>query len=193
MFTISTLPPDILIKEEHKPKLLQPYEIVHSEVFPFGKFFQTEHIGIHYGCKSTMKLLLSNGEYYSPCCDCQQDCKKYGTCCIDLDWQHKPTKMKDYYKTFEAGKRVTCQSVLKAVNHEVESVYMMKKRCNKEASELLVSKCFGTHRSCSIDEKVPVLGNNSYIYANKYCALCNNVTGYNYVCLLYTSPSPRDS
>ena len=68
MFTISTLPPDILIKEEHKPKLLQPYEIVHSEVFPFGKFFQTEHIGIHYGCKSTMKRLLSNGEYYSPCC-----------------------------------------------------------------------------------------------------------------------------
>ena len=160
---------------------LESAYFVYSEFFPFQKIFNTSNPDIHYGCKPMVKLRFFNGEYYSPCCDCQQDCKKYGTCCIDLDWQHKPTVMKDYYKTFKIAEKVTCQSVLKAVNHEVESIYMMKKRCNDEASESLVQKCFGTLVSRSIDESVPVLGIDSYVYPNKYCALCNNVTEFNYV------------
>ena len=154
-------------------------------MFPFHEMFNINvwQTGVYFACHPQHFIARPPNLQFKPCCDCQQDCKKYGTCCIDLDWQHKATEMKDYYKTFEDGEKVTCQSVLKAVNHEVESVYMMKKRCNKEASELLVSKCFGTHRSRSIDEKVPVLGNNNYIYANKYCALCNNAVSYTHLTL----------
>ena len=160
------------------PRTLLP-AVRYSRFFEFRNLFgtsinpwRTDH---DFSCN------LLHLERFKPCCGCEKECKKYGTCCLDLDWQIAPGKMEQYLKRFEMAKRTTCQPVLPSGIHETESVYMLKRRCNKDANESLVSKCLGTLEDRTMDANVPVLGNNTYIYPNKYCAICNNVTEFSYI------------
>ena len=160
------------------PRTLLP-AVRYSRFFEFRNLFgtsinpwRTDH---DFSCN------LLHLERFKPCCGCEKECKKYGTCCLDLDWQIAPGKIEQYLKRFEMSERTTCQPVLPSEKHETESVYMLKRRCNKEANESLLSKCLGTQEDRTIDANVPVLGNNTYVYPNKYCAICNNVTDFNYV------------
>ena len=82
--------------------------------------------------------------------------------------------------------KTSCQPIFPekvGKQHETESVYMVKS-CNKDAEKSLVQRCTRTAEGKSnqvLEDSVPVLGNDSFVYANKYCALCNKVTDYEFL------------
>ena len=56
-----------------------------QSMFPFHEMFDINiwETGVYYACHPQYFIARPPNLQFKPCCDCQQDCKKYGTCCID--------------------------------------------------------------------------------------------------------------
>ena len=74
---------------------------------------------------------------------------------------------------------------------DIGEYYIMVDSCIPGANETDIERCLNSASNDQVDQ-MPVLGDDKYLYKNKFCALCNNVYKHNrgivdVVCLSYQS------
>ncbi|XP_057294021.1 uncharacterized protein LOC130622571 [Hydractinia symbiolongicarpus] len=141
--------------------------------FPLNKFFHGAN--------------LENGDFDqlcmfgSNCCNCDENCMKFKTCCADAYWNKtKPVSMETYTKLLvnKSTEHITmvCDNILELKGHVSDSVYMVKS-CLPFGNLTDKRKCLESTSTINI----PVLGRDSYLYRNEFCAKCNLVPEYTYI------------
>ena len=142
--------------------------------FPIKMFFNlSEPSNIEYPGDLVQYTCSGGGE---KCCDCNPDCMRYKTCCIDKLWdKNNPISIETYLDRFvnetRKYKDLTCESLLtlpKNSGHESEKLLMVS-TCLPTASTVEIAKCIN-----SINEiTTPVFGIDKYLYKSSFCAKCN--------------------
>ena len=126
----------------------------------------------------------------SKCCSCSNDCKLYGTCCLDALYDSKFETFRDYLEYFLQQSEVKHYTELLPVisdSQEVSSIIGENNSCYIERV-MTVAKCNNTestfHKMCNESRgndtahHFRVKGPDGLIYRNTFCALCHNVTNY---------------
>ena len=125
----------------------------------------------------------------SKCCSCSNDCRLYGTCCIDALYDSKFETFRDYLEYFLQQSEVKHYTELLPVisdSQEVSSIIgennscyiervMTVAKCNNEST---FYKLCNESRGNDTAHHFRVKGRDGLIYRNKFCALCHNVTNY---------------
>jgi len=166
-------------------KTLQPV----MSYFPFDHFMNIPgannmDLAMYYGCYPNNHYALHR------CCSCNDRCWRYGTCCIDQLWRESgfssPKDLGRYLNMFDKERKkhkaTKCQKVipLDSRKHEIDHVYMVNTcTTNTAANKSLNELCQrNTKEMKNSREYFPVVGNDSYIYVNQYCAKCNGIDTY---------------
>ena len=121
----------------------------------------------------------SNG--HAKCCQCDSDCMRYKTCCIDKLWdKNNPIPIETYLDRFEYETRkykdLTCEPLLtlpKNSEHNSEKILMVS-TCLPTASRADKAKCIN-NINLSSELTIPVLGFDKYLYKSSSCAKCNRI------------------
>ncbi|XP_057311654.1 uncharacterized protein LOC130649400 [Hydractinia symbiolongicarpus] len=154
---------------------------LHSSIqqnFPAKEFFNVSEFKSGYPFRlylCTSELI--NGE--TRCCDCDDTCMKYRTCCIDKLWTFKEVPLNEYLFGFlqesKKHKNISCAHVLSHPAHTSDT-FLMVQSCLPGADGDDVANCVSP--GLDINKHMPVVGSDKYLYRNKYCAKCNFVTSY---------------
>lgn len=110
------------------------------------------------------------------CCDCDEHCYKFRTCCVDFFWnESKPVSIQEYKKSIlslsKVGKIHACKGIK---NRSVLRRYRMVFDCPSESYDEYRKRCLsGDDSNWSII--TPVIGSDGYLYRNFYCALCHSI------------------
>ncbi|XP_057316446.1 uncharacterized protein LOC130657479 [Hydractinia symbiolongicarpus] len=145
--------------------------------FPAKEFFGSESGDVQYH-------LCSNLKRSKMCCSCSVNCMRFKTCCIDRLWDGaRHDRLQPYLQHFlnesEKFKNLSCEPILTVSQKHTAQSYFMVRSCLQNAKKLDVERCL--HSSFDIDNDIPALGNDTYLYKNSYCAKCNFVFAYNFI------------
>lgn len=138
-------------------------------------------------------------DYRIRCCECQDACFHYGTCCIDKLWIElkNPIKLDDYVTQFlqkstsVRTNSFTCEDVYplaKDMGH-ISRSYLMVTSCKNGAKPDDVTACQSRNAANSLENMIPVIGSDNYIYKNRFCALCSFVATFELVNIGVLCPS----
>ena len=127
-----------------------------------------------------------SGDIYR-CCDCDYDCMRHKTCCIDKLWNEtNPIPIQEYLDKFEKVankyKDLTCEDVFPSVHafgHTSERLLMVSS-CLPNANIKDTLKCLYIYDE-SYESTTPVFGIDKYLYKNAFCSKCNFVEEYEIV------------
>ena len=165
--------------------------------FPLEKFLQSAFdkpkIAFSPDFLSKAKLIhmCTDGVKNLKCCDCDEDCFRKRTCCIDKLWDPlKPVPLDEYMVKFK--KQVDESTKLECKPLQPFASLPLFKKMLRDSSSLqleyyLVNSCPSSsvkEPKCINDEnlpeieRLPVLDEQLYIFKNKYCAMCNNVESF---------------
>uniref|UniRef100_A0A7M5VD72 G-protein coupled receptors family 2 profile 2 domain-containing protein n=1 Tax=Clytia hemisphaerica TaxID=252671 RepID=A0A7M5VD72_9CNID len=117
-------------------------------------------------------------------CRCNAGCQSSGDCCIDYLWnqfafnnQSIAQNVNDYQqKVIKSSKSQHCLPLF-PFEEEILEYYIMVDSCLPGANEIDIEHCMNSSSNEQVDQ-MPVLGNDKYLYKNKFCAYCNNVSNY---------------
>lgn len=143
--------------------------------FPISKFLGISDTNMTY-LYSRFMLCGSSNENKERLCDCDDECVKYKTCCSDKFWNiSKPVTEHEYKSMFRKNlqgyKDQKCENIPPSQLGNNTKRYYMVISCLPTSKRLLKEKCLNANQS----DLVPVLGSDSYLYKNEFCALCNFV------------------
>ena len=127
------------------------------------------------------------------CCDCDDQCLRFKTCCVDKLWNSSnPLPLHQYLEILvnesSKYKDTTCESVFPVVLGS-ENMYMVS-TCADGASQEDIDGCLNIN-SFSYEYTVPVFGNDSFLYKNSFCARCNFIESFELVNLTARCESNR--
>ena len=125
------------------------------------------------------KRWLQKGE-----CKCNVGCQSSGNCCIDFLWdqfafnnQSDAQNVKNYQqKVIESSKSQRCLPLF-PFEKEIDEYYIMVDSCVSGANEIDIERCLNSSLNAYVDQ-MPVLGDDKYLYKNRFCARCNGVYKY---------------
>ena len=117
------------------------------------------------------------------CCDCDDSCLRFKTCCIDKLWNSSnPLPLQQYLEVLinetSKYKDTTCESVFPVVPGS-QNMYMIS-TCADGASQEDIEGCLNIN-SLSYEYNVPVFGHDSFLYKNSFCARCNFIENFELV------------
>ena len=117
------------------------------------------------------------------CCDCEDSCLKFKTCCIDKLWNSSnPLPLQQYLEVLinetSNYKDTNCESVFPLVSGS-KNIYMVS-TCADGAIKKDIDGCLNIN-SLSYEHNVPVFGNDSFLYKNLFCARCNFIENFELV------------
>ena len=144
--------------------------------FPIKRYFNiSESSNIEYSGGLVQYTCSGEGD---KCCDCNSDCMRYKTCCIDKLWdKNNPIPIDIYLDRFvnetRKYKDLTCESLLtlpKNSGHGSEKLLMVS-TCLPTASRVDIAKCI----SKTSEVSSPVFGIDKYLYKSSSCAKCNSI------------------
>jgi len=156
----------------------------------FSNFPAVEFFGL-----SSTKEIRSLDQYLchtpaSPkCCNCQEDCWKDRSCCIDVLWSDKENlDLDQYLKKFldKSDQYIikTCEPVFppaQKLGRKSQNLYMITS-CSLAARKLDRQYCFADASKSDIPQLyVPVRDQNHVLYKNMFCAKCNLVNNYSFI------------
>ena len=152
--------------------------------FPIKEFFNIQDNVTTY--ENLEKYYTCSGDI-ERCCDCDNDCMRYKTCCIDKLWDEtNPIPIQEYLDKFEKVankyKDLTCEYALPSVamfRHTSERLLMVSS-CLPNANINDTLKCLHSLDD-SYESTAPVFGIDNYFYINAFCARCNFVKEYEFV------------
>ena len=109
------------------------------------------------------------------CCDCNDICLRFKTCCVDKLWNSSnPIPLQEYLEILvnktSKYKDTTCESVFPLVP-DSQNMYMVS-TCEDGANQADTEGCLNP-KLLSYEYTIPVFGNDSYLYKNSFCARCN--------------------
>ena len=160
-----------------------------SAEFPLQEFIQTafkvpkNFTGSNFLENAKLSFLCGSG-----CCDCDEDCFRKRSCCIDKLWNaSNPIPLSEYMTNFKkevdktlplechflepfASLAIFKQMTIASPDSRLE--YLLVASCPK--GSIHVSKCLSDQNLPDV-ERLPVIDEQFYIFKNKYCAMCNNV------------------
>ncbi|XP_057311653.1 uncharacterized protein LOC130649399 [Hydractinia symbiolongicarpus] len=162
--------------------LMYVVNTVHSQLlrgFPINEFMNATEFSKNY----PFYRLLCNGlkAIGEPqCCECDKDCIKYRTCCIDKLWDsEKPLPLQPYLSKFieetKKHKEISCEPVLNHTQHKSET-FLMVTSCLPGANQSDVNGCISP--GIEINNYSPIVDESLYLYRNEYCARCNFITNF---------------
>ena len=133
-----------------------------------------------YGCYREISQTIY-GTNKTSCCNCSEDCWKYGSCCINQAIKQFNSKTLDQYlkkfsEKFSKFKETSCEKVLPLTDkHDTESIYMVSSCPNTTTANLrqLCRSSIG-----NVKGYMPVIGTDTYVYKNEHCAKCHNVSHF---------------
>ncbi|XP_066934114.1 uncharacterized protein [Clytia hemisphaerica] len=127
----------------------------------------------------------------SDCCDCEPDCFRKQSCCIDKLWNtSNPIPLSEYMKNFkkEVDKTLPLQckffepfgslpifKQMTIAKPDSRLEYFLVNSCPPDSS--YATECIKDESLPDI-ERLPVIDKRFYIFKNKYCAMCNNVESF---------------
>lgn len=156
-----------------------------SRKFPIRQFFNISSKHSLEENEGFEQFLCSSGSSAN-CCSCNSDCMKTKSCCIDKRWDREShTSLSSYLAMFikesKGYKDISCEYVMPGVvkHGHTSAAYLMVSTCISTVSHEDKEKCAGTGEGSQ--ESLPVIGSDKYIYKNKHCARCNNVTEFRLV------------
>ena len=128
------------------------------------------------------------------CCDCDTQCLRFKTCCVDKLWNSSnPLPLQQYLELLvnetSKYKDTTCESVFPVVPGS-QNMYMVS-ACADGASQEDIDGCLNIN-SFSYEYTVPVFGNDSFLYKNSFCARCNFIESFELVNLTARCESNRE-
>lgn len=128
--------------------------------------------------------LCGRGQPNSTCCCCNYDCAEKLGCCVDAFWNEtNPTTMDEYLKTFLAKtkrhRHLSCEYIIES-NNFLSAAYTMIKHCALGADANDTVRCLHSS-NLSLEQSVPVVGPDGYMYRNSFCAKCNFVTKFYHI------------
>ena len=172
-----------------------------NDGFPLYEFLATSSINVSESSDFMMGaelFYLCGGEWAGEkkCCECDDDCFRKRSCCIDKLWDPlRPIPLSEYMELFrnETLQRLQteCQAVQPYASYPNFKVmfqesnfregYEMVSSCKSESSTF-TSKCNNDEKLPEFD-RLPVISandsaNDYLIYKNKYCALCNDIKSF---------------
>ena len=114
------------------------------------------------------------------CCDCNDDCLRFKTCCIDKLWNSlNPLPLQEYLKALvnetSKFKDTTYEKVFPLVPGS-KTVYMLS-TCIDNADQADIDGCLNKNSS-SYEYNIPVFGNDNYLCKNSFCARCNSIENF---------------
>ena len=117
------------------------------------------------------------------CCDCEDSCLRFKTCCIDKLWNStNPLPLQEYLEVLinetSKYKGTTCESVFPLVSGS-QNMYMVS-TCADGAVQEDIDGCLNIN-SLSYEYNIPVFGNDSFLYKNSFCARCNFIENFELV------------
>ena len=125
-------------------------------------------------------------QFSSKCCSCEENCRFYGTCCIDAFFDSNEKSFERYLQYFQ-DKVLIANDIEYSPIIDIYGTYYIDRSlivmtC-KDESSLYFTQCnenLGTN-----EYKIRVRGADGAIYRNKFCALCNKVTNYAYLTYVF--------
>ena len=114
------------------------------------------------------------------CCDCNDNCLRFKTCCVDKLWDSSnPIPLQEYLEVLvnetSKYKDTTCESVFPLVP-DSQNMYVVS-TCEDGANQADIEGCLNS-KLLSYEYTVPVFGNDSYLYKNSFCARCNLIENF---------------
>ena len=143
-------------------------------------FFPKELLDL-FNIKMNRYLCFQEG---STCCHCAQICRYYGTCCVDVFFNKNVRSLEEYVDIlFEKTrikhhvKRLPIVNINKnSAKFNVQKVLMVSSCDNK--SSIYMQLC--NRNDSSSDRRIEA---DSFIYRNKYCALCHGFVNFTNIIL----------
>ena len=132
---------------------------------------------------ATFDFLCEGNLSNTGCCNCNESCMRFKTCCIDKLWDDKnPLPINEYLQLFinktKEFKDTACKSVFPPITGS-EKVLMVSS-CTQGANEKDIEGC-ESPRDLSYASIVPVFDEEKYLYKNSFCARCNFVKSFQLV------------
>lgn len=156
--------------------------------FPLAEFLsasfidKTVNITFRYPEEFLKSIYLCS--QHGRCCSCNNDCMETRSCCIDKLWNSShPLPLQEYVEKFRGeAVKYKKQSCLPALSFSSQlsyepSYFYMVDSCLPEASKNDVKLCLNDS-SVSFEQRIPVYGEDGYVYKNSYCAKCNSIETY---------------
>ena len=114
------------------------------------------------------------------CCNCDDDCMRSRSCCIDKLWnQSKPMILESYLDMFikqsRKYKKVVCKPIFQHKRFIKVDHILMVTSCLKGATNNQKALC---RSHSALEYSLPILGIDNYVYMNKHCARCNFITQF---------------
>ena len=156
------------------------FEISECEIkFPFRSLYDLpEYFPI-----ATFDFLCEGNLSNKGCCNCNESCMRFKTCCIDKLWDYEnPLPINEYLQLFlnktKEFKDTACKSVFPPVIGS-EKVLMVSS-CTRGANEKDIEGC-ESPQDLSYESIVPVFDEEKYLYKNSFCARCNFIKSFQLV------------
>ena len=167
--------------------LVALYPLVIASPFQYDKFLGLEvgsyndlfikNVQTNFLCHSITRQMNMLVE----ACNCDEDCMRFKSCCIDFLWNSKTKEsMESYTERFmnETTKYpdLQCKPVALGLpsGYSAEMI-LMRSECPPEVLGDLKESCQAEKVSYDIR---PVLGSDGFVYKNQYCAACNKVQSF---------------
>ena len=160
--------------------ILSTSRCISSAQFPLMEYLGIKNMTSSEEIKLKLYYLCASGMSWKKTCRCDDKCMEYQECCIDFLWNTNSSETLDKYverfiseSNHERYKLVQCKPIISGLTgrHVAENVLMVSE-CRKTSSKQITDKCLNTRST------IPVLGNDGYIYKNKYCASCQGVSEF---------------
>ena len=132
---------------------------------------------------ATFDFLCEGNLSNKGCCNCNENCMRFKTCCIDKLWDNKnPLPINEYLQLFlnktKEFRDTACKSVFPPIIAS-EKVLMVSS-CTPGANKKDIEGCENP-RDLSYESIVPVFDKEKYLYKNSFCARCNFIKSFQLV------------
>ena len=169
--------------EEQSNKQFQLIQKIYEEMinfsFPYNHLEAKDSILDRYFCVY---------QFSWKCCNCEENCRFYGTCCIDAFFNSNEKSFERYFQYFQnkvqIAKYIEYRPIIDIYGSYDIDLSLIVMTC-RDTSSLYFSQC---KKNLDKNEyKIRVRGADGVIYRNKFCALCSNVTNYTYLTYVFHS------
>jgi len=146
--------------------------------FPLEKFLEENSIKYI----PSWKGYKCNDQTHNTTCNCNDGCQASGDCCIDFLWKRDETNEFNIHKYAEKismsmKKEFSCLPLFPFTS--LQEHFIMVDSCLPGADEVDVRKC-KSNTTLQNEDQVPVMGDDHFLYKNKFCAKCNLVNKYDF-------------
>ena len=167
--------------EEQRDNRFQLIQKIYEEMikfsFPYTHLKEKDYILDRYFCVY---------QFSWKCCNCEENCRFYGTCCIDAFFNSNEKSFERYFQYFQnkvqIAKDIEYRPIIEIYGPYDIDFSLIVMTC-KDTSSLYFEQC--NKNLDKIQYKIRVRGPDGAIYRNKFCALCNNVANYTYLTYVF--------